>query len=519
MINNNLKFGLISIAIASALVGCNSSNDSDVEQGTQVKNIIVMINDGASAFTWDMATYWSDGKKTNDTNLYSDMDVFLGMSTYPLNTASDATFDDISTVNYDKNKAWETILSDEVQDKDGYEAYIKGYQYLRDNYTDSAASGTAIATGTKTYNNSIGFDNYEKQLPNITQIAKQNGFATGVVSSVQVSHATPATFSAHNLSRRDQEAISIDQFTNNYVDLLMGVGHPDYDDVGQNMAFMEANDPDGCSAYWACNTRYNNIDKEIWIALNKGEQTREGYDKPNRLITDKTQFELLAENNLDFDPSQPLIGIPKVRNTLQASRPVEMGFDPNMPSGVAQLQSVPSLETMTKAALNYLGAKDTGIFLMVEGGATDWAAHDHQQGHHKVNYLIEETHDFNQSVAAVKEWVEENSSWEETLLIVTTDHGNAMPLSMLSDLPEYAYDTVENFGLGNPALDGVNVKFWSTQHTNELVRLWAKGSPSKELNNHIVDKDENFAKFIGHNSDGAYIDNTHIFDAIKAIIE
>lgn len=299
----------------------------------------------------------------------------------------------------------------------------------------------------------------------------------------------------------------------------MGAGHPDYDDIGQNMALMEANDPEGCSEYWACSTRYNNIDEDTWVALTNGKQIREGYDKPNRLITDKAQFELLAENNLDFDPSQPLIGIPKVRNTLQASRPVEMGTDPNMPSGVAQLQSVPSLETMTKAALNYLGAKKTGLFLMVEGGATDWAAHDHQKGHHKVNYLIEETHDFNRSVAAVKEWVEENSSWEETLLIVTTDHGNAMPLSMLSDQPEYAYDAVENFGFGNPALDGVNVKFWSNQHTNELVRLWAKGTSSKELNNHIVDKDEGFAKFIGHNTDGAYIDNTHIFDAVKAIIE
>ena len=54
---------------------------------------------------------------------------------------------------------------------------------------------------------------------------------------------------------------------------------------------------------------------------------------------------------------------------------------------------------------------------MVEGGAVDWAAHDHQSGR-----MIEEQIDFNLSIEAVIAWVEEHSSWNETLVIVTADH-------------------------------------------------------------------------------------------------
>ncbi len=54
---------------------------------------------------------------------------------------------------------------------------------------------------------------------------------------------------------------------------------------------------------------------------------------------------------------------------------------------------------------------------MVEGGAVDWAAHANQSGR-----VIEEEIDFNHSVEAVVEWVEKNSNWGETLVIVTGDH-------------------------------------------------------------------------------------------------
>lgn len=511
-----LAVGLLSTAITLALTGCNSHDNSGDSQVKRPKNIIVMINDGASYGTWDMAAYWRAGVAANDLPLFQDMNVRLGMTTYPLNTQSNATFDDIETIQYDKALAWDTSLNEEAQSKDGYDAYVRGYQFLRAAYTDSAAAGTAMATGTKTYNNSIGYDNHERPLTNLTQKAKARGWATGVVTSVQISHATPGAFSAHQKSRRDLNAIAADQMTNDYVDLLMGTGHPDYDNEGNNMALLAAADPAACQDYWACNNRYDTIGQQTWASLAAGELMRDGYSQPNRLLTDKEDFQLLADGNLAFDPEQPLIGVPKVRSTLQASRGAEFGKDPNQPSGVAQLDLVPDLATMTRGALHYLSAKQKdGIFLMVEGGATDWAAHDHQQGPHKVGYLIEETHDFYQAVEAVKAWVAEHSSWEDTLLIVTTDHGNALPLDIDSDVS--AFSPVKNFGKGNPAIKDVNVRFWSNQHTNELARLWAKGWGADELNSFISGQDEGFASHVGHGN-GDYIDNTDLFKLADRLI-
>src|SRR5690625_7862657 len=68
-------------------------------------------------------------------------------------------------------------------------------------------------------------------------------------------------------------------------------------------------------------------------------------------------------------------------------------------------------------ALNVLGQDDDGFSVMIEGGAIDWTGHANQSARE-----MEEMQDFNASVDAAIEWVETNSNWEETLLIVTADH-------------------------------------------------------------------------------------------------
>ncbi len=73
------------------------------------------------------------------------------------------------------------------------------------------------------------------------------------------------------------------------------------------------------------------------------------------------------------------------------------------------IDSVPTLEEMTRAALNIVDNDPDGFVLMVEGGAVDWAAHANHSGR-----VIEEEIDFNHSVEAVVEWVEKNSNWGET---------------------------------------------------------------------------------------------------------
>ena len=89
--------------------------------------------------------------------------------------------------------------------------------------TDSAAAGTAISTGERTYNGAIGVDVNKNPLPSILEIAEQHGKSTGLVSSSAITHATPAAFIAHNESRNNYEAIAAD-FLKTDIDIFIGGG-------------------------------------------------------------------------------------------------------------------------------------------------------------------------------------------------------------------------------------------------------------------------------------------------------
>lgn len=96
--------------------------------------------------------------------------------------------------------------------------------YSANNYiTDSAAGGTAIACGTKTNNGMIGVGPDSSSVSSILEIAHKNGLATGVVSTSSITHATPASFVAHNAGRGNYEDIAKD-FLKGTVDVFIGGG-------------------------------------------------------------------------------------------------------------------------------------------------------------------------------------------------------------------------------------------------------------------------------------------------------
>lgn len=93
-----------------------------------------------------------------------------------------------------------------------------------DNYiTDSAAGGTAIATGQRVNNGAIAVDADGKAIPTILQISDKKGKATGLVSTSGITHATPASFIAHQPSRNMYEAIAAD-FLKTDIDIFIGGG-------------------------------------------------------------------------------------------------------------------------------------------------------------------------------------------------------------------------------------------------------------------------------------------------------
>ena len=79
--------------------------------------------------------------------------------------------------------------------------------------TDSAGAGTAIATGEKANNRAIGTDIHGKEILNITEILSKKGFNTGVISTDEITGATPSSFFAHRTDRSMIEDIAADLHT------------------------------------------------------------------------------------------------------------------------------------------------------------------------------------------------------------------------------------------------------------------------------------------------------------------
>ena len=157
---------------------------------------------------------------------------------------------------------------------------------------------------------------------------------------------------------------------------------------------------------------------------------------------------------------------------------------------------------MTKAALNILDDDEDGLFLMIEGGAVDWASHSNQPGR-----IIEEEIDFNNAVDAVVNWVKKTSNWGETLVIVTGDHETGYITG--PDSGDFGEGPIWNPLINNGKGNLPGMEFHSKSHTNSLIPFYAKGRFSymfKQISH------ENFDPIRGR-----YIDNTDIGKLILSL--
>lgn len=444
------------------------------------KNVILLISDGAGMETWNAASYYRHGALGRE--VYDKFDIKLFASTHPLNTSKTPTKSNENTVTFDSLKLWSNKASEQIYKGElgNYNGYFQGYDYARADFTDSAAAATALATGYKTYNSAINWSNNDTRLKHIGEYVVESGRALGVVTSVQWSHATPAGFLAHNPSRNNYADIAKEVIKSGLATVVMGAGHPYYDDNGK------AIEPKDEKAFRFVGG------KAVWDQLVSGKTEY-------KLIDKKEDFVALAENRFALDDKSKILGTAQTAKTLQFNRTGQAGGQ--------LLENQPDLTTMTKGALNVLSKNPKGFFLMVEGGAVDWAAHANN-----LPRLIEEQIDFNLAVEAAVKWVEQNSSWDETLLIVTTDHGNGLLQGPNSD--KNLYEPIINQGAGALPL----VRWHADNHTRELVPVYAKGVGA-EFFNGVARKDPNLGRIYQVSEESQrYVDNTHIFDvATKAL--
>ncbi|MEM9054497.1 MAG: alkaline phosphatase [Pseudomonadota bacterium] len=513
-------FAAISTVTGLMLASCAHTpvTQQAVTDSPAPKNIILMVSDGIGFNGWLATDYYQgtagqqsyqitrpDGTKAHVYGL-----AHSALNLIDENGAALPRGTDVSEAagaveqGYDPTTRWlrfENAMANDFLSEETNFSYTS--------YTDSAAAGTALLSGRKTSVGRLNMDwTGQNSFVTIAQLAMDHGLSAGAVSSVMASHATPAAVIAHNQSR-DNYADIFNEMVASDLDVIMGAGHPLFNGSGTAPDEVDYKYVGGEETYAAMNTD---------AGLN-------GFS----FIDARTDFEALASG---ADLPERVIGIARTSSTLQAAR---SGLDAgDTPSGMAYNKDVPNLATMSLGALNVLDQNEDGFFVMIEGGAVDWMGHGNNMPR-----FIEEQIDFNLAVDAVVEWVETNSSWDETLLIITSDHecggiwgegtwtnsvGGAVAADRSRDARKAAqfnpaedafndFLAVQDRGAGNMP----GYQWASGNHTNELVPLWAIGAGADrfaEFTRTDLKAAELWGEAYGWNGD--FVDNTAVFHVMDA---
>ncbi len=460
-----ILFPLLAALVFIPRISVAEAPPADAATRGPTQNVILMIADGGGFNHFRAASAYMTGQATG--LIWNSFPVRLAVSTFSA-----------SGQGYDPGRA------------------ARDAGYFREKPTDSAAAATAMATGFKTSNGSLGVDTEGRPLPSVVEAAQKAGKAAGLVTTVPFSHATPAGFGAHVRDRGKYADIAEELVERSSLTVLMGGGHPLFDVdgkarmIGKFYAFV------GGSALW---------DR---IARNEAGRGSNGTAAPWTRVQDRAAFAALATGAA---PAR-VLGVAPVYKTLQQERTPGKDWNGDgkitfadaaaAPAfGDPLTSGMPTLVEMVRGALNVMDDNPRGFFLMIEGGAVDWASHQNQSGR-----MIEEMIGFLDAVQAVCDWVEANGGWENNLLIITADHETGWlqgpPVAGVdSNCPPVAVR-------GKGEMPGMVWK--QVNHTNQLVPLFAKGRRSNRFAELIRGRDA---------ARGDYVDNTDIarvlFEAIR----
>lgn len=251
-----------------------------------------------------------------------------------------------------------------VMEKTEFDKYLVGTQMTypddeHENVTDSASAATAMSAGVKTYNAAIAVDTHKKDVKTVLERAKELGKSTGLVATSEITHATPAAFGAHDISRKNMDAIADDYYDDlvngkHKVDVLLGGGLKNF--IREDRNLTELFKKDG----------YGYVTDRAGLLKNKND----------RLLG------LFASGGLD--------------------------------KAIDRTNQTPSLQEMTNAAITRLNKNKNGFFLMVEGSQIDWAGHDND-----IVGAMSEMEDFEKAFKAAIDFAKKDG---HTLVVATADH-------------------------------------------------------------------------------------------------
>lgn len=316
-----------------------------LKKNKKAKNIIVIVSDGMSTGTLNMTDIYlnrKNGKGSNWLQLYKE------------NKVSRALMDMASA---------SSIV------------------------TDSAAASSSWGSGHRVNNGALNVGvNGEEYLP-IWQKFKKSGKMAGCVTTVPITHATPAGFCVASKSRNSQESIA-EMYLDLKFDIMMG---------GGNNYFSSENRKDKRNLYQ--------------------EFTAKGF------TVVKNRSEMLTCDN-----TKPVLGV--FHND-------GLPYSKDRESSKELMVSIPSLAEMTQCAIDKMKNNPNGFVLQVEAGKVDWAAH----GNDITGLLYDQTaHD--EAIKVAIDFAEKDTN---TLIIITTDHGNANPGIIYGKEANNKFDSIQNY--------------------------------------------------------------------------
>ncbi|MEA4845929.1 MAG: alkaline phosphatase [Clostridiaceae bacterium] len=287
--------------------------------------------------------------------------------------------------------------------------------------TDSANSASAYATGHKTSNNAMGvytFDpNDDKQVApkveNIVELAKKAGKSTGLVTTSEITDATPAAMFVHIPKRSNMQQI-VDQMYNpsQRPDVIMG---------------------GGASWFWPKSvTGSKRTDERDLI----GDFEKEGY----QFVGNAKELK-----NVDTAKTNKLLGLfHNSTMNVYIDKAIEKNSDV-----LKNYPDQPVLWDMTEKALNILSKNEKGFFLMVEGASIDKQEHAMEW-----ERAVWDTIEMDKAVGAAKRFADKN---KDTLVIVVADHSHSVSV----------YGTVDYSKSGRDAVRVYEKAQWPTYKDND----------------------------------------------------
>lgn len=353
----------------------------DTNKNKKAKNIIFLVSDGMSTGTLNMADLYlsrKTGKGSNWLQLYKDQRVSRAL----MDTASASSI-----------------------------------------VTDSSAGSSSWGGGVRVKNGVLNIaPNGDKPMP-IWQKFKKAGKMAGCVTTVPITHATPAGFCVNNDSRNAQQDIAEDYLRLGF-DIMMGGGNN----------------------YFSAEARKDK--KDMYAAYR---------DKGWTVV--RTRSEMLAAGT-----NKPVLGV-------FADDALPYTIDRR--SSKQLTDTTPTLAEMAQKAIDHMKGHKNGFVLQVEAGKVDWGAHANDIG-----ALLYDQVAFDEALKVAIDFAEKDG---ETLVIITTDHGNANPGVIYGKDANANFDSLQKFTQTNEwILNEIKPNFTASQ-VRDLVQ---------QANSHIVSDEE-----------------------------